>query len=135
MAADFRRQIGGMLAVGAAGFFVDAVVLSIFVHRFFWPPIAARLVSFLVAATFTWQLNKRFTFRAMPTPGSARYVRYLLASGGGFGVNFAVFSAAVLYVQHLRAWPIFALALASAAGLLVNFVLYRHWVFRSRVLP
>lgn len=135
MGADFRRQVGSMLGVGAAGFVVDAVVLSVFVHQFFWPPIAARVISFVAAATFTWQLNRRFTFRAMPAPGSAQYVRYLLASSGGFGVNFAVFSAAVLYVQHLRAWPIIALALASAAGLLVNFVLYRHWVFRSRVLP
>lgn len=131
MNADLRRQMGRMLAVGAGGFAVDAAVLQALILGAPMSPIPARALSFLAAVTFTWAFNRRFTFVAPQMHGRAQYLRYFLVSLAGFGINFVVFTFAVLGSSWLYTHPMVALLPAAASGLMVNFLGYRYWVFRS----
>lgn len=121
-----------VLLVGAGGFLVDAAVLMFALSVLPLGLIGARVVSFLAAVTFTWQLNRRFTFRSVQPRHSDRYLRYLLVSLGGFAVNFAVYSLGVVHSQLLHSYPLLALLAASSVGLAFNFIGYKTFVFGQR---
>ncbi|SAL07480.1 GtrA-like protein [Caballeronia arationis] len=104
----------GMLAIGA-GYFVG------------------RLVSFLAAVWTTWQINRRFTF--VPNNSGTRWQewwRYLSAMLGGGSVNYAAYSVTVMLLPSTPLKPLFAVAVGSIVGMIVNFLSAKLWVFKKR---
>ena len=125
------REFLSFAAVGAAGFVVDVGVLYALAPLMGW--YAARLLSFVAAATFTWLLNRRYTFARRRAQSSARslareYGHYLLTMLAGAAVNYAVY-ALVLQLLDGPLAPALGVALGSCAGLAVNFASARWLVF------
>ncbi|WP_225205882.1 GtrA family protein [Novosphingobium huizhouense] len=116
--------------VGAAGFVVDAGVLTL-ARSTGAGLLAGRALSYLVAATFTWGCNRRFTFAATQAPSVGEWARFLLVNAGGGLVNLAVYSALVLALPPVARMPVLGVAAGSLAGLAVNFALSRRFVFRA----
>jgi hypothetical protein len=92
-AALARRSLGQFLRfglVGTAGFMVDAAALTA-AMALGLGPYGGRVVSYLAAATFTWAMNRRFTFAdADPRRGTAQWGRFVAANGaGGVGITAA----------------------------------------------
>ena len=129
------RQLLRFATVGCIGFAVDVAVLYL-LRAAGAELIAGRIGSFLAAATATWALNRRYTFRdRAATAGLAatgrQWLRFLAANGVGGGINFGVYAALVLGSRLCRDQPALAVAAGSFAGLACNFAASRHWVFRS----
>ena len=93
---------------------------------------AARVLSFLSAATVTWLVNRNFTFADAASHASLlrEYLSYLMTMLGGAAVNYAVY---VLTLHWLEGVWVAALgvALGSLAGLTVNFLSARYLVFKA----
>lgn len=117
--------------VGVAGFVVDVGVLYLAAPLLGW--YAARVLSFVAAATATWALNRRYTFTARQSGTSLgrEYLRYLLTMLGGALVNYAVY-VATLHAVDGRWAPALGVALGSCFGLVVNFLSARHLVFKAK---
>ena len=49
---------------------------------------------------------------------------------GGFSVNYAVYALMLWMLPLVHRWPVLGVAAGSVAGLVVNFVLARRFVFR-----
>ena len=135
MAHGLRQIIRQFLAfgvVGVAGFVVDAGVLTLMLHLTAAGPYLGRVVSFLCAATFTWALNRIFTFRNQGTHHTlgAQWLRFLLANALGGFVNFGVYSLLLSTVAVFAAHPVLGVAAGSLSGLAVNFTLSRLFVFQ-----
>lgn len=125
-----QRQLGWFVVAGSVGFIVDAAVLQLVVNAGLGP-YSGRIISYLVAATATWWLNRRYTFRS---PSSGRelpreWLRYVLANAVGGGVNYLVYALAVAQWSLVRDHLVVGVALGSIAGLGVNFIANKHWVF------
>jgi putative flippase GtrA len=121
-------------AVGIAGFGVDVAALYLLAPFMNWH--LARVLSFLLAAMATWSLNRNFTFAAAsPATGvlalGREYMRYLAAVSGGALVNYLVYAAA-LWTWHSTLAPAAGVALGSLIGMVLNFTVAKHWVFRRR---
>lgn len=118
---------------GVIGFIVDAGVLQLLVSGLAWDRFSGRLISFLCAATATWLFNRRYTFHGIRRHSLfGEWVRYILAMSVGFACNFTAYTALVLWFDIDRQWLILAVAAGSLAGLGVNFLASRHWVYRHR---
>ncbi|CAN7675975.1 GtrA family protein [Bosea sp. LjRoot9] len=119
------------LGVGAVGFLVDGGVFIVAVEGLLLGPITARVLAFLAAASFTWAMNRRFTFadRASSRP-AAELGRYTLSSLAAGAVNLMAYTAIVLILGSARPIPYVALAAGVGAGLMLNFALYDRVVFR-----
>jgi len=126
------RQIFRFAIAGVLGFIVDAGVLWIAL-RLGLGYFAGRTVSFLAAVWTTWQVNRRFTFSER-SGGSVwhEWWRYLSAMSLGGCVNYAAYSVVVLTQPRTAFLPFIGVAAGSIAGLFVNFVSARWWVFRHR---
>lgn len=116
--------------VGAAGFVVDAGLLQAAVTLAGANPFAARVGSFLAAATFTWWLNRHFTFGVGHAPSRGEWARYVAAMTLGAAVNYAAFAATLLMLPFAVHQPWLGVAAGSVAGLAVNYLTSRRFVFR-----
>ena len=91
---------------------------------------AARAISFTLAVTATWYLNRRWVF-----DGNARqvigreYAAYVLVQVIGAAINLSVFIAVLELRPALAALPVIPLAIGAAAALLFNFLASSRFVF------
>ncbi len=127
-------SVVAFVATGVVGFVVDAGVMSALVEALDWHPVKSRLVSFPLAVTTTWLLNRRFAFRARATTNKSReYVGYVVIQVLGALLNVGVFLACLRWLPSLQATPVIPLAIGSLAGLFFNFALLRLVVYRESV--
>jgi putative flippase GtrA len=135
------RQLLLFAVAGVIGLAVDMGVLYLLAPLLahgFAPPFnwyAARVLSFICAATATWLFNRRFTFAGARAASLWRqWLAYLSAMLGGAAVNYAVYVLALrLLAEPLGLLaPAASVALGSLAGMGVNFLSARHLIFRRR---
>ena len=123
-------QFGKFVAVGGAGFVVDATLLSLLSSSGV-DPWLGRLVSFPVAVTVTWLLHRKWTFKntAANAERSQEYARYWAVQAVGCLINLLFYYSLLLIWPILTGWPAVALAAGSAAAMLFNFTASRRYVF------
>jgi len=118
--------------VGTIGFVVDTAVL--------YAGLAlglglygGRAVSYLVAATTTWALNRLWTFRGRGNgPVHQQWALFLLVNLVGFAMNYGTYAALIIFVPLAAAHPVLGVAAGAIAGMFGNFVLSRQLVFRVK---
>lgn len=117
--------------VGAAGFVVDSACLMIALGlgaNF----LEGRAISYLTAATFTWSLNRCWTFDITSESYFWQWVKFISANAVGGMINYCVYAILMIAVPaHFVGFPVLAVAVGSGAGLLVNFTLSKRFVFIS----
>ncbi len=136
MIASALRTLGSkstfvrFCAAGAIGFVVDAGLVQALVSLFEAPPVPTRFVSFTLAATVTWQINRRLTFVGAHLGSAPRqWFRYLSVNAVGAGVNLALYTLLVINSSFLARYPFAAVLAASAAALIINFTASKRYVF------
>lgn len=119
--------------VGVIGFLVDASVLYSMMQGLGFDPYSGRCVSYLIAATTTWYLNRRFTFRrsAVSLP-QREWAMFVSVNAIGGGVNFGVYVVLISLAIPYASAPVVAVGAGSVAGLVFNFTASRTLVFGSR---
>ena len=128
------RQLILFTIVGAIGFVADAGTLYVAL----WLGLGkygGRVVSYLVAATVTWALNRRWTFAASRSADQKReWRRFVAFNLAGFVVNYGAYALALTALPMPTAYeslrPLLCVATGSAAGLVVNFAVNKWLVFR-----
>lgn len=127
------RQIAMFAVVGTAGFVADVAVLYSVALVLNW--YAARIVSFILAATLTWYLNRNSTFRSeasqqtAPSTWHKEWKKYLATVSAGAVVNYALYAGVIQTWNHMAA-PGAGVALGSIGGMILNFLAVRRWVYR-----
>jgi len=115
--------------VGAMGFLVDTAM--VYGLRYPLGLYAAGVVSYLLAASTTWLLNRLWTFRGTGSgPAHHQWLRFLIANLFGFVLNRGTFAVLVTVSTLCAAQPVFAVAAGTLAGMFLNFGLSRRFVFR-----
>ncbi|MHB8473699.1 MAG: GtrA family protein [Gammaproteobacteria bacterium] len=124
------REFLRFCAVGTVGFVVDAGVLETLTRLAGWNPYNSRVLSFLLAASVTWLLNRRYTFEVDDQAHLPReWLRYVSLNAIGGLVNYLVYAAGVHDFDVVRSHLIIGVAAGSVAGLLVNYTASKHLVF------
>ena len=112
--------------VGGAAFFVDAGVLMALTSAAGLDPYLARVVSFLSAASFTWWLNRRYTFEVGRRPTGSEWAAYTGLMVVGAAVNYGTYAAAITWWPLAREHLWLGVAVGSIAGLGINFLTSRR---------
>jgi putative flippase GtrA len=126
------RELLSFGVVGVIGYAVDVTVLYLLAPLM--GPYAARVVSFLAAATTTWAFNRRYTFAARVSAGGSiwrEYLGYLVTMSAGAVLNYGAYALTLHWIEGRGALAI-AVAVGSLAGMTVNFLSARYLIFRSK---
>jgi len=116
--------------VGTIGFVVDAAILQSLVSGLGADAYAARVVSFLAAASVTWWLNRRYTFAIRARPSRSEWMRYVSFMVLGAVVNYGAYAIAITVSDLVREHLWLGVALGSVCGLAINFATSRAFVFK-----
>ena len=115
--------------VGVVGLIIDTTV--VYFLRASLGLYGAGLVSYLIAATGTWLLNRFWTFRGLGAGAIHRqWAMFLVANLAGFVLNRGAYALLVTFVPLAAQQPVIATAAGAVTGLLMNFTLSRRLVFR-----
>ena len=133
MSARFLR----FALVGTLGFAVDAGVLALLLASGIAGFHTGRCLSFLAAASFTWALNRRFTFADPGGAGASgtrggQWARYVAAMTAGAALNYAVYALVLHVLGYSVLLAPLAVAAGSIAGLGLNFLSASRLVFAAR---
>jgi putative flippase GtrA len=104
-------------AVGTVGFVIDAVILQLLVLGIGMSPYLVRIISFLVAASATWLMNRHYTFKVEHRATHSEWARYIALTP--------------LQCGNWRAQPWLGVAVGSVAGLAINFLTSQLLAFRN----
>jgi putative flippase GtrA len=97
-----------------------------------WGLFESRALSFSLAVTATWQLNRSFTFPDRAGNDRGReYGRYFAVQMVGALINLGVYVAIVVAVPAVGTWPVAPLAAGSGIAMVFNFLAARHFAFAA----
>ena len=115
--------------VGVIGFVVDAGALYLFKPAL--GLYVGRLLSFFCAVLATWLLNRQFTFKLRESGVTLgrEFGRYFVSMLGGGTVNYACYALLVYFVVSIAQQPVWGVAAGSLAGMMVNYLLAKFFVF------
>ncbi|MEZ5465047.1 MAG: GtrA family protein [Lysobacteraceae bacterium] len=117
---------------GAVAFLIDSGITHLLVHRVGLEPFRARIPAILAAVLFTWLYNRHITFRQQRSRRRlAELGRYVVGNALGLIANYGAYALVIATVAISREWPIIAVAAGSMAGLGVNYLSARQFVFRG----
>ena len=126
------RNLLPFLVVGAVGFAIEAALLTGLVVMRHWQPLAARAISFPVAVTICWWLNRNWTFaNARHVSAGRQYVFFFAVQCVGALINLCVFWYMMHWWPASRSWPIVPLAAGSVVALSFNFFASAKLVFSN----
>ena len=129
------HQAVSFALIGAIGFLVDGGVLTVLNSVFGLDLFRSRLVSFSIAVTVTWALNRWRTFADRKDRRAAReWGRYAIVNGLGALLNMAIFFWLIQHYAWAASQPLLPLAIAAAIALNFNFFASKYvafWVPRS----
>ena len=115
--------------VGLIGFGIDTAI--VYALRAPIGLYAAGMVSYLVAGSAGWALNRLWTFRGRSTGRAHRqWVLFLATNVGGLLLNRGAYVALIATSPLCVRYPVLAVAAGAVAGMFVNFAVARNLVFR-----
>ena len=137
---NLALQIVKFAAVGGVNTAVDLIVLNILM---FVTGIASGVfysvfkgISFLVAVTNSYIMNKRWTFGSREKKVGKEFSQFLLISVVGFAINVGAASVVVNLIPNFldispKLWGNVGALAGTFCGLLWNFIGYKFIVFKK----
>jgi len=125
-----KREFIFFIFVGGTGFVCDLIILQSLLYFVEMDSIKARLISFSIAITVTWILNRNITFKSTKgTNKATEWIKYAIANGLGGGINLLIYILLVSSEINYFSSPLIALSIASAVALIFNFFSNKIFVF------
>lgn len=115
--------------VGVVGFGIDTA--TVYALRRPLGLYAAGMVSYVVAASGNWLLNRFWTFRGRSTGRAHRqWALFLTTNLLGLVLNRGAYVTLIATSPLCVRYPVLAVAAGAVAGMFVNFTISRRLVFR-----
>lgn len=132
MARMMQTTASRFAIVGGVGFAVDAAILTLLANSAEMGVYLPRLISFPIALTCTWQLNRNWTFpSAKKQKRVTQYSRYAAVQITGALLNLAIYALAIIFgPEWFGLIVVVPLAIASGVAMVFNYLGARYWAFR-----
>jgi putative flippase GtrA len=140
--SGLRREFLSFSVIGSIALVIDVAALWLALNLLGLGLYSGRFFSYLSAATCTWWLNRRFTFKGAGNDAALRqWIKFLAANALGGVINYSTYAAIVTWTPNrmpialeplLFALPYGATVAGSLAGLVFNFTTSKFLVFQQR---
>lgn len=117
--------------VGVSNTILDFGVYYVFTRKVGLHYLPSNVISFTTAATWSYIINRNWTFRDTTSRVHTQYLKFLIVSVIGLGLTSLLL---YFFVGHLHLHDLVGKALAVIIVLVWNFTLNRLWTFRKPTL-
>ena len=115
--------------VGLTNLGVDYVIYWLLTRIFGWYFIWARLISFVVAVSWSFTVNRRWTFKSDGRNMSAKYIKFVVTSVIGMILNLSLF---YIFVDRLAINDLLALFITAVLISIFKFLVNYFWAFGDK---
>jgi putative flippase GtrA len=117
--------------VGSSGVVVNLAVYTLAIYVFDLHYLPAATLSFMVAMTNNFLLNRFWTFKThqLAQGVGGQYLKYFLVTFFGYGVNMALLW---VFIDGFHWHKVFSQMVAILVTTLSNFIGSKLWAFKSR---
>jgi putative flippase GtrA len=125
-------EAGKFGVVGGAAYVIDVVVSNVCLSHFGMEFLTAKIVSTVVAATFSYVGNRKWSFTHRARTGVRReYTLFFVLNAIGLGISLAClgFAEHVLGLHGTIAFNLFGNVLGTGLGTVFRFWAYKRYVF------
>ncbi len=130
--SGLKREALSFAMGGVLGFVVDAGIVELLTCTSGLNPYVARVPSFMLAATVTWQWNRHLTFaRRRGVRRGDEWLRWMLVMSAGAAINYGTYAALVAGLPVVHDAPWIGVAAGSLVAAAVNFMAARSLVFKQ----
>ncbi|AAO91344.1 GtrA family protein [Coxiella burnetii] len=126
----YRYSLIRFLTIGVIGLLIDITFLYLFRHEMGLIP--AKILSYVIAVTITWFLNRCFTFRSQDSRRVQEWMRYAFIYAITGCIHVLMFTALVYRYPVLHTHPIFALIITAVVIAFINFGFTKYFAFKKR---
>ena len=124
-----HQQFLRFCLVGVVGFAVDAGITLLLTQMMEVAVAPARVMAFVIAASVTWALNQRFTFKS--GKGMATWLPYVVSTSLGALINIGIYLLWLHWAGHSPAQVFVGVAMGSVCALAFNYTIARRVIFRG----
>jgi putative flippase GtrA len=117
--------------VGSSGVAVNLAVYTLAIYAFHLHYFPAATLSFIVAMTNNFLLNRHWTFKTHQSSAQgfgSQYFKYFLVTFFGYGVNMALLW---VFIDGLHWHKVFSQLVAILVTTLSNFIGSKLWAFKT----
>lgn len=114
------------LLVGGSGFLIDASITYL-LNSFGAKPWLARIPAIVLAMTYTFVANRKFTYNVDTLDTTSEFIRYITVASVMALLNYLIY----LVMVSKGVLPVVAVTFATAFNTGLSFHLYRIFVFRK----
>jgi len=122
------RQFIKFCLVGTSNFLIDLGVYWLMTRLFGLYYILASIISFAVAITWSFEWNRKWTFRYQGGDLKWRYIKFFIANIISLCLNLGLLT---LFIELVHLPDLWAKAIASLIVAVFNFTLNRFWTFKK----
>ena len=114
--------------VGFSNLAIDFLVYIFFTRLFHFHYLLAAVMSFVVAVTWSFYLNRAWTFRQSGHGAHIQYSKFIIANLISLAVNLFLFH---LFIDYGHLYDLLAKLLVSVIVAFLNFSLNKFWTFKE----
>jgi|SRR3989344_2314268 len=122
------RQFVKFCVVGVTNVVIDLGIYLLLTRVASWYFILASVCSFVVAVSWSFYWNRRWTFRMRGQAGTQQFTRFIITNASS-----GLFQVVVLYlvVEAMHWYDLVGKAIVIVLGTFWNFTLTKFWAFRK----
>ena len=131
---ELLRRLKYFVCIGGIGFLIDGGLLSLLTEIAHLSPYISRSISFPIAVSVTWYLNRRITFFSNASIiKTTEYTRYFVIQIVGACINLGTFGLLLKYIPSFAIHPILPFSVGAFVAMIFNFLGAQYFVFRTRL--
>ena len=124
------QQMLRFCVVGVIGYLVDASILTFFDWVLSFSPLYARAISFPIALSCTWYLNRTWTFEyGILKDVRSQYALYVFIQVVGRVIDYSIFAFLIVTYFFFESYPFIAVAVGSLAAMVFTYFCSTYFVF------
>ncbi|MBX2832176.1 MAG: GtrA family protein [Rhodospirillales bacterium] len=126
------RHIAWFGCAGAGAAIINVGLLHLMVNYLDWSPLIAQLPCVVFAMSWSWWINRTYTFRVSISPTIREYLQYMFSMLMASLTNYGVFFVCVVFVPLCKIYPETALVPATIVSMFVTYFGAKLYVFAPK---
>jgi putative flippase GtrA len=127
------RQFAKFSITGGMGTITNLAIFFLLADKINMPEIPVSIFCFMIAATQNYIINHKWSFKdnmAFTSLSFKKWLEFICGSLFGLGINIIVMKTIILLFEV--PYKFFAQAAGIAAGMTVNFIVSKYFVFNEK---
>ncbi|MFA6467009.1 MAG: GtrA family protein [Patescibacteria group bacterium] len=127
--ASAKHQIFKFLLIGGSATLIDVALLFLLKEKAHLPAVLAVALEQILIITYNFLLNKYWTFQSKNIPWQQLQRYFVLVAGNYLAAIFLMY-----FMHQILGFNYILVRLITIALMaLINFILYKHWVYKEKI--